>query len=961
MTEKTRHETDNPATGFDDTTDGIEEQEKKTRDSFHSSPSPASSPTPDAKSTDEKNAERKPARGRWWNRLWNWLKNRALLDLFFAVLLILSWALSSVGFYVLFSAWSIEAPFGIDALIEQIKQSWRGPGIGAKIAISGKLVLAMFFAALGSFLVWAMSRSTARIDLGPGRRLLSAMLLLVGLFISGMSGFVVIWSYNNHDQLRQDYQEGVEHRFNIAVERVKDHYAPLFDKEKQKILQGQNRQNQIASLSQEQGGFEEEIETHTNDFEKFSKFLRAIRDNFYNRTWVQGQVDKIYGKDRNPMLSHLLGETGAAWGFGPKTTEFAGSMAMGWARELHRLCKRLSLTTQELEQALGTNNLASKPCPRKDEELKREFKSRSLINGKPNHVWLNGAFVDDLEDRFIGPLLKDTKNRLSRFSDSVKLGKQSKSGDSSDKSKWVNFDTMFESRIAPIRTHAKQDPPDFPAAFQALQRLSEELSDQLSEEGGAAYPVSAPTPQRLHTVVRERFFAMWFGSAHYVPGRYLNEQHLGPDSSGSTQSDSKTLSRVIEAVNEMTHFSREGFVTALEDQLQKRLPAYQRAQLLGVADCGRECGRRIAALRENNQDLAGDLKTLGLEYLATASAGDIEGKLVIEMGVDLDDRERDLLQGFIHERTAKLNNEWFAYGLASLADLLAIALGIFAVLSKRGPAKWHKRLLAWVPGTKADYQRKREQDREKRERDFQQRWERVQRFSRAYFMERIEDFDRKKQERWEEMLKTGEGGIDARADASIDQDLILMATGIPGVEMESMTNAAINLGKVYQGIAEDSGNMRKAFRDEVDTLHKTMIEIEAIREQYLNHKEEMKLMVSNLAAARTQAELAATLAKISKLKQSSEEAQTEVRCYVDQSLNNFRSLLTNIEHFDQTDFYHRLSQRERDTYRAFAAKLRENASGLSNLVDEYLSASASGSFGDKNTGDGPNEEPNTNV
>nr|VFJ66032.1 MAG: hypothetical protein BECKDK2373C_GA0170839_11397 [Candidatus Kentron sp. DK] len=965
MTEKTRQETHKAAAEPDAPLDDVEEAEEKMRDSFGGSSPPLSSPLPGAEPAVGKGAKRQPVRTRW-------------LNLFFALLLILSWLLSTVGFYVLFSAWSIETPFDLGEIIKQVSDRIREPGIGPKIAFGAQVGLAMFFAALGAFLVGAMSRSAARLDLGPGRRLLSGLLLVVGLFISGMSGFVVIWSYNNHESLLKEHKEGIGNSFDIAIGQVRDHYAARFAGERKKILQDQDRQNRIENLSGRREGFRQEIEKYGKEFDRFSRLLRALEGNTANPAWILGRVKEIYGEERNRMLRHLLGEDGVERGFGRRTTEFMGAMAKDWARELHALCKGLSSVTGDLAGALGTDDPTSAPCVPTGKALEADFQRNSLFgNRKPNHPWLTGAFIEGLEDKFIGPLLRDVEERFSRFSSLAGKGKPQSggAGGSSDRFQWAtDFDNKFRARRDSIYAHVQKNPPKFTTAFEALKKLSTDLAGLLSEE---PLSVTPPKPRRLHTVVREKFFAMWFGSAYYVPGRYLNEAHLK-----TNQSDSTTLFRAIEAVNEFTHFSREGFVTALEDQLRTGLSPSLRVQLLGVANCGRQCGRRIAALKKDHEVLAGNLEALHSKYpkyLATASAGDIEGKLMMETGVDLDNRERDLLSGVVREYTAKLNNEWFAYFLASLADLLAVAFGIFAVLSARGPAKWNKRLFGWlkrlfawgvaqVPGTEARYRHEREQAErqarhqwEERDLELQKRWEGLQRFSREYFMDRFDAFDRKKKERWEETLKTGEGGIDVTVDTSLAQDLVLMATGIPGAEMDSLAEVAIKLGDIYKGIAESSGEMHKAFRDEMKTVHKTLVEMEVIREQYRNRKEEMKLTVSNLWTAHNQVELAAIHAKIYALKQSGEEARGEVERYVHQSLKNFQLLLKNIEHFDQTDFFQRLSEKERNTYKAFEDSLRESADELSNRVDEYLSASATGFSKNRDEGKGPNGDPDANA
>nr|VFJ96205.1 MAG: hypothetical protein BECKH772A_GA0070896_101009 [Candidatus Kentron sp. H]VFJ96992.1 MAG: hypothetical protein BECKH772B_GA0070898_101029 [Candidatus Kentron sp. H]VFK02663.1 MAG: hypothetical protein BECKH772C_GA0070978_100989 [Candidatus Kentron sp. H] len=273
-------------------------------------------------------------------------------------------------------------------------------------------------------------------------------------------------------------------------------------------------------------------------------------------------------------------------------------------------------------------------------------------------------------------------------------------------------------------------------------------------------------------------------------------------------------------------------------------------------------------------------------------------------------------------------------------------------------------MLARVPDTEANDQLKRERaERRARHEEFEIRkqLEEVQRSFFKNFMERCNDFDRKKQERWQERLETDAASINEGADSSITQDLVLMATGIPGAEMKSLGEVALKFGDVYRDITKGSEELHKAFRDEVDTLHKTLIEIEAIREQYRNHKGEIKLMVANLTATRTQAELVATMTKIESLKQSSKEAEEEAKRYVNQSLKSFQSLLRNIEHFDRTDVYQRLSEKERNTYKDLAANLRENASGLSKRVDEYLSASAAGSFEDRDKGKVPKEDSDGKV
>nr|VFK06877.1 MAG: hypothetical protein BECKLPF1236A_GA0070988_100056 [Candidatus Kentron sp. LPFa] len=119
-------------------------------------------------------------------------------------------------------------------------------------------------------------------------------------------------------------------------------------------------------------------------------------------------------------------------------------------------------------------------------------------------------------------------------------------------------------------------------------------------------------------------------------------------------------------------------------------------------------------------------------------------------------------------------------------------------------------------------------------------------------------------------------------------------------------------------------------------------------------------MFSELRQARNQEELAAIHARISALKQGGKEAQEKVRRYVDQSLDNFRSLLTNIEHFDQTDFFQKLSEKERGAYSAFAASLGKSAREISYLLDEYREARASGSFDDGHE-KGPNGDRNDHV
>nr|VFJ44085.1 MAG: hypothetical protein BECKFM1743A_GA0114220_100142 [Candidatus Kentron sp. FM]VFJ44521.1 MAG: hypothetical protein BECKFM1743C_GA0114222_100124 [Candidatus Kentron sp. FM]VFK05981.1 MAG: hypothetical protein BECKFM1743B_GA0114221_100089 [Candidatus Kentron sp. FM] len=625
MTDKTPHETDKTTTQFCGTSE----------------------------SNAQKSVEHQPARV-WW------------LNLFFALSLVLSWALSTVGFYVLFSDWPVETPFGIDTLIGQIHVQIQA----SKIAFWGQSGRAMFCAFLGVFLVGYMSRSMVR----QGPRILSVLMLAAGLFLSGMSGFVVIWSHNNHEGLLTD-------RLNIAIEQVNEHYAYKFAGGKEEISQNLERQSRISSLSEKLREFEEDIKDYKTDFYRFSRLLRAIKYEPFNSSWIRAQVERIYGDERNLMLQYLLGEHGAESGFGHKTTVLTGNMAKEWAMKLHGLCKEITANTRILAQPPMMDDPYLEPCARTDRELEEAFQVNSfLADGQPNHAWLTGAFIDGLEDRFIGPLLRDTENNFFRLYISVEQGRQSGSEDSSDQYKWVDFDEEFRLRIDSIRAHAQKDLPDFATAFNELRKLSEELADLLSEEGEIAYPVTTPESLRMHAVVRERFLAIWFGS-YYVPGRYLNKNHLD-----TTQLDSAVLFPAITAVNEMALFNREKFVTTLEDQLQIGLFPYLRVQLLGVADCGFECGRRIDALKKEHEVLARNLEALGLEYLSTASALDIEGELMRDPEVGLDVHERKLLRGLVRQREATLNNEWFAYFLASLADLLAVALGVFAILSAHGPA-----------------------------------------------------------------------------------------------------------------------------------------------------------------------------------------------------------------------------------------------------------------------------------
>nr|VFJ44101.1 MAG: hypothetical protein BECKFM1743A_GA0114220_100146 [Candidatus Kentron sp. FM]VFJ44525.1 MAG: hypothetical protein BECKFM1743C_GA0114222_100128 [Candidatus Kentron sp. FM]VFK05986.1 MAG: hypothetical protein BECKFM1743B_GA0114221_1000812 [Candidatus Kentron sp. FM] len=963
MTEKTRHETDKTTTEFDGTWEVIDKLEADTRDFFLGNPPPPSSPSPDAKPAAEENNESEPEQNR-------------LLNLFWWLLLFLSWALSTVGFYVLFSGWSVETPFGTDAFIANIQPE--------KLSFWIQLILAMFFAFLGAFLVGRMSRSMVRRELGPGTRLISILLLGIGLLLSGMSGFVVIWSFNNHEALLAKHQARLDRRLDAAIEDVKEYYADRFKGENgksKKLRQEQDRQGQIESFSNKADEFQkriDEYDSENGEFKRSLRFLRAIGSD-HSQTWIRGRIEEFYGNPdhRNPMLCHLLGECGAGEpGFGRETTVLIGKMAEESVVNLHGLCEEIASNIRDLR----AGEPDSKPCARINEDLKdlkEEFNAKSLSMSKqPNHDWLTGAFLSGLENRFIGPRLLDVKGQLLKFKNLLKGETQSDPKYSSDEYGWINFDDKFRSRRKPIDDHKDEDPPRFTAAFKKLKTLSNDLARLLGEE--EPRPVVSPKPQRLHTVVRERFFTTIFpfANAYYVPGRYLNKENLVTD---QNQIKSAKLITAIEEVNETMPFSREELVTTLADRLGRRLSPYLRVQLLGAAHCGNDCQQRIDALRMDHETFAGKLEEPSMKDLATTSARDIENRLGA-----LTDRERDLLWGAIEKRKATANNEWFAYILAALFDVLAVVLGVFDEMRKRGPAHWHKRLfgwlkripawmpecfpLSWMPDSeakdrleKACTERRARRKRNGWEFELHIHWETFLRFSRESFIERCDDFERKKKKRWKQILETGEGGIEARVDASIGQDLVLMATGLPGAEIKSLGKVASELSKIYQGIAEDSGKMHEAFRDEMDTLHKSLIEIGVIRDQYRNHKEEMKLMVSNLSAERTRAELEATLTKISGLKQSSEEAQKEVRRYVDQSLKSFRSLLTNIEHFDQTDFYQRLSPREREKYRTFAATLKESTNTLSNRIDEYLSASASGSSGNRDEEKEHNEGPNANV
>nr|VFK73731.1 MAG: hypothetical protein BECKUNK1418H_GA0071006_12662 [Candidatus Kentron sp. UNK] len=376
-----------------------------------------------------------------------------------------------------------------------------------------------------------------------------------------MSGFVVMWSYNNHETLLQDYQEGIRHRFEVAIQRVKDYYEPRFEKEKWEIHEGRRKQERIKSLSERGEDFQQEIDRYRDEFDRFSRLFRAIGGNPSNQDWIRGQVERIYKDGRDPivtpMISHLLGEIGAEPGFGPKTTEYAGEVAKEWARRLHKLCKDLSSATGDLARALGTDDLTSESCVLTEKDLEAEFDAKSLINGKPNDAWLTRAFIEGLEDKFIGPLLNDVEGQFRNFFILAKQRKPSGTGGSSDRFQWANnFDNPFRSRIRSIRDeHTKKDPPDFSAAFKELNKLSTHLNDQLSKKEKTAYLVDTPEPRRLHTVVRERFLATWFVNTYHVPERYLNKERLI-----TTQPPSAELFRTIKAVNEMTHFSREGFV-----------------------------------------------------------------------------------------------------------------------------------------------------------------------------------------------------------------------------------------------------------------------------------------------------------------------------------------------------------------------------------------------------------------
>nr|VFK68080.1 MAG: hypothetical protein BECKUNK1418G_GA0071005_11931 [Candidatus Kentron sp. UNK]VFK73344.1 MAG: hypothetical protein BECKUNK1418H_GA0071006_11911 [Candidatus Kentron sp. UNK] len=180
MTEKAQQETDKTATGSDNTWEVIDRLEKDARDFFLGDPPPAP-PSPDEKPATEESPEPQPGQSHWWGRLWSWLKDRFLLNLFFLLLLILSWMLSTVGFYVLFSTWSIETPFELDALIGQIQTQWGKAGSWDQLlGFWGPWVLAMFFAALGAVLIGTMSRHVVRLW---GRLIafpLSVLLLLLG-------------------------------------------------------------------------------------------------------------------------------------------------------------------------------------------------------------------------------------------------------------------------------------------------------------------------------------------------------------------------------------------------------------------------------------------------------------------------------------------------------------------------------------------------------------------------------------------------------------------------------------------------------------------------------------------------------------------------------------------------------------------------------------------------------------
>nr|VFK23023.1 MAG: hypothetical protein BECKLPF1236C_GA0070990_100033 [Candidatus Kentron sp. LPFa] len=809
MTEKAQQETDKTATGSDNTWEVIDRLEKDARDFFLGDPSP-----PGAESTAGKDPEPQFGQRGWLKRSWDFLWQVLLSKLFWFLLLSLSWALSTVGFYVLFSTWSIETPFGIDVLIGQFQTQWKEANSwGQLLEFWGRLVLSMFFAFLGAFLVGRMSRSMVRRGPGPGTRLISFLLLAAGLLLSGMSGFVVIWSHNNHEALLKDHRAMLDRSLDAAIKDVRYHYAREFkgkDGKSEVLRQERERLGRIEGLFNKIEGFQARIDEYDSDdgeFRRFLRFLRAIGSD-QSQGWIRRNIEDIYRNPnyRNEMLRHLLGEGGKGGaGFGRETTVLIGKMTEEWIGKLHDLCEDIASDTRSLKESDPESCASLKTDI---DEFKQAFRTQSVSLGKqPNIDWLTGEFLDELKERIIGFRLRNVKDRLSRFDSLLKQEKQFDTENSSDKYRWIDFDDEFQSRRKSIDAHKEEKDPDFDAAFEKLKKLSSELARLLGE---TPHPVASPEPQYLHAVVRERFFTtvVPFVNAYHVPERYLNEKNLVTDPATDQIIPAKLIMD-IEAVNETMPFSREELVIALEDRLGRLLPPHLRVQLLGVAKCGskNDCEERIGALKKEYEklaealekepeNLAEALEKLGWKSLAEASAGDIENRLE----GTLTNRERMLLRGVIEKQKITANNEWFAYILAALCDILAIFLGIFDEMRKRGKARWPDHF-----SRKKRVQRQARREWEKQERELWQRWENIRRTSREHFIGRCDDFDLEKQKRWKARLETDDGGIETRIDAAIEQDLVLMATGIPGAEMNSLAKVAAKLSDVYRGIAKAPG------------------------------------------------------------------------------------------------------------------------------------------------------------
>lgn len=813
----------------------------------------------------------------------------------------------------------------------------------------GRILFAMFCAAIAAVLIGYMSWELGRPRANRAQTVLAFLLLLLGMFFSAMSGFVVIWTMLNDQQMVGTRTALMSSQFISSSDGMKQFYKPKFDALKADYVRQDQLQRDLNDLQKVLLETPKKLREPKNLYDKLNCLLRRIDTGKRTAKWNKDSVLYCYGNYQDKLSAEILGH-GKVPGFGPEAIRSVRDVAADIYQQVREICRDqrayalpLNDIPIDCEGPEGTpywveseDAYAYKACVRP-----REIKDGVPVCwDSPNTSWVSGTFRKELNLESLRPYIDFVAQEAATALASIDRKQAQFHAYPRDARAWIeDFEEQFSSHYQAI----KQSELDWPAKFTKLAALSERLALALGGNGIHTYAVEIPEPKLLHTVVRAHFFARlpWL-QAYRIEDRFRDVSVLHvPEGSNAAQ-----LLAKIEESDDTVATSRQAVVDALENSMQRRLDPFVRVQLLGIAGCGIECESRLKLLEREEPELAGKLRSLPVELLASEDVTTIESELFAVNNEGFDTRERDLVEGFVRPLTGSFNTEGMALVLAMVADLLSVMLGVYFGLrvDSRDRARkfWNAIRRRW-PKTEEHKQWKLEAKRHEaqrvdseREIVARQRWRDVMRQWEANFADNLLDFIKVKRERWVEDVESRACVLMQRVDNAIQQDVVLMSTGISGKNIDALADSALRIGEMYKDISSNSIEVQESFLREVENLHKTVVEIEAIRHQYEEYQVQMQLLVENLAAARTRTELAATLTKIEALEQASADVKDEVSRYVDQSLQNFRSVLHNIEHIDRMDVYHRLPQEERGRYQHLKREMERATSTVNGLIDDFL-------------------------